>query len=102
MLHCTDSTTLEDFSDGILVEGNLSERAGIEEIGTNMDSDQVGFRTFDWSFPSFLSSWNLVRSFWSLQRGTVVVSLPFCEGLSLLVLCFFRKFKTIMFQMTKA
>ena len=50
MLHCNNSTTLEEFSDAILVESNLSERADIEGIGTNMDSDQVGLRTFDCSF----------------------------------------------------
>ena len=103
MLHCNNSTTLEDFSDSVLVESNLSERADIEGIGTNMDSDQVGFRTLNCSFLSILSSWNLVCSCSPVQRGTLVAFLfQLCKGFSLLALCICRKLKPIMFHITKA
>ena len=47
MLHCSKSTTLEDFSDGILVESKPSNRLDSGEIGTSTDSDQVGLETFN-------------------------------------------------------
>ena len=42
MLHCSKSTTLESFSDGILVESNASHRLADGEMGRSMNSDQVG------------------------------------------------------------
>lgn len=41
VLHCNHLTTLEDFSDGILVDSKLGNRLDDGEIGTSMDSDQV-------------------------------------------------------------
>ncbi|CAD6585079.1 MAG: hypothetical protein ASARMPRED_002006 [Alectoria sarmentosa] len=43
-LHCNESTTLEDFSDGILVESIPSNRLDNGETGTSMDSDQSSRR----------------------------------------------------------
>ena len=41
VLHCSKSTTLESFSDGILVESRSSDRLNNEEIVTSVDSRLV-------------------------------------------------------------
>ena len=46
MLRCKNSTTLEDFTDGILVDSIPSDRLENVEIGKSMDSDQVDFELF--------------------------------------------------------
>ena len=63
MLHCNNTTTLEDFSDGVLVENKPSNRLDGGEVETSMYSDQVGFVTLNGSHLQALSSAILVCSF---------------------------------------
>lgn len=47
MLHCNNSTALEDFSDGILVDSKHSNRLDNGEMEISMDSDQVSSETLN-------------------------------------------------------
>ena len=47
MLHCNNSTALEDFSDGILVDSKHSNRLDNGDMEISMDSDQVSSETLN-------------------------------------------------------
>ena len=63
VLHCTSSTTLETFSDGIIMERKPSHRRDHGKVGRSVDSGQVGLEKLNTSQVQALSSQLLTISF---------------------------------------